>query len=88
MDTLDKKMQTILEREDLSEDERLKLYDQSFTQVSSFMEIMQRATVLLQMQSVLVGIPKIHLSVRSLSSFFQCSQSGLISLEFFLLQFN
>ena len=31
MDTLDKKMQTILEREDLSEDERLKLYDQSFT---------------------------------------------------------
>ena len=26
MDTLDKKMQTILEREDLSEDERLKLY--------------------------------------------------------------
>jgi hypothetical protein len=31
MDTLDKKMQTILEREDLSADERLKLYDQSFT---------------------------------------------------------
>ena len=31
MDTMDKKMQTILEREDLSEDERLKLYDQSFT---------------------------------------------------------
>jgi hypothetical protein len=31
MDTLDKKLQTILEREDLSEDERLKLYDQSFT---------------------------------------------------------
>ena len=31
MDPLDKKMQTILEREDLSEDERLKLYDQSFT---------------------------------------------------------
>ena len=31
MDTLDKKMQTILEREDLSEDERLKLYNQSFT---------------------------------------------------------
>jgi hypothetical protein len=31
MDTLDKKMQTILERKDLSEDERLKLYDQSFT---------------------------------------------------------
>jgi hypothetical protein len=31
MDTLDKKMQTILKREDLSEDERLKLYDQSFT---------------------------------------------------------
>ena len=31
MDTLDKKMQTILEREDLTEDERLKLYDQSFT---------------------------------------------------------
>ena len=31
MDTLDKKMQTILEREDLSVDERLKLYDQSFT---------------------------------------------------------
>ena len=31
MDTLDMKMQTILEREDLSEDERLKLYDQSFT---------------------------------------------------------
>jgi len=29
MDTLDKKMQTILEREDLSTDERLKLYDQS-----------------------------------------------------------
>ena len=31
MDTLDKKMQTILEREDLSADESLKLYDQSFT---------------------------------------------------------
>jgi hypothetical protein len=31
MDTLDKKMQTILEREDLSAEERLKLYDQSFT---------------------------------------------------------
>jgi hypothetical protein len=31
MDTLDKKMQIILEREDLSADERLKLYDQSFT---------------------------------------------------------
>jgi hypothetical protein len=31
MDTLDKKMQTILESEDLSADERLKLYDQSFT---------------------------------------------------------
>jgi hypothetical protein len=31
MDTLDKKMETILEREGLSEDERLKLYDQSFT---------------------------------------------------------
>jgi hypothetical protein len=31
MDTLDKKMQTILEREDWSADERLKLYDQSFT---------------------------------------------------------
>ena len=31
MDTLHKKMQTILEREDLSADERLKLYDQSFT---------------------------------------------------------
>jgi hypothetical protein len=31
MDTLDKKMQSILEREDLSTDERLKLYDQSFT---------------------------------------------------------
>jgi hypothetical protein len=31
MDTLDKKMQTILEREDLLADERLKLYDQSFT---------------------------------------------------------
>ena len=31
MDTLDKKMQTILEREDLSADEHLKLYDQSFT---------------------------------------------------------
>ena len=31
MDTLDKKMQTILEREDMSADERLKLYDQSFT---------------------------------------------------------
>jgi hypothetical protein len=30
MDTMDKKMQTILEREDLSTDERLKLYDQSF----------------------------------------------------------
>jgi queuine/archaeosine tRNA-ribosyltransferase len=29
MDTLDKKMQTILEREDLWADERLKLYDQS-----------------------------------------------------------
>ena len=31
MDTLDKKMQTILERKDLSADERLKLYDQPFT---------------------------------------------------------
>ena len=31
MDTLDKKMQTILEREDLSADKHLKLYDQSFT---------------------------------------------------------
>jgi hypothetical protein len=31
MNTLDKKMQTILDREDLSADERLKLYDQSFT---------------------------------------------------------
>ena len=31
MDTLDKKMQTILEREDLSEDKRLKIGDQSFT---------------------------------------------------------
>jgi hypothetical protein len=31
MDTLDKKMQTILEREYMSEDECLKLYDQSFT---------------------------------------------------------
>jgi hypothetical protein len=31
MDTLDKKMQTILEREDISADERLKLYDKSFT---------------------------------------------------------
>jgi hypothetical protein len=31
MDTLDKKMQTILDREDLSADERLKLYDHSFT---------------------------------------------------------
>ena len=31
MDTLDKNMQTILEREDLSADERLKRYDQSFT---------------------------------------------------------
>jgi hypothetical protein len=31
MGTLDKKMQTILDREDLSGDERLKLYDQSFT---------------------------------------------------------
>ena len=31
MDTLDKKMQTILEREDLPTDERLKLYDQSLT---------------------------------------------------------
>jgi hypothetical protein len=31
MDTLNKKMQTILDREDLSADERLKLYDQSFT---------------------------------------------------------
>ena len=31
MDTLDKKMQTILEKEDLSADERLKLFDQSFT---------------------------------------------------------
>ena len=40
-----------------------------FIKVSSFIETMQRATVLLQMQSVLVGIPKIHLSVRSLSSF-------------------
>ena len=31
MDTLDKKMESILEREDLSTDERLKLYDQSLT---------------------------------------------------------
>jgi hypothetical protein len=31
MHTLDKKMQNILEREDLSADERFKLYDQSFT---------------------------------------------------------
>ena len=31
MDTMDKKMQTILETEVLSADERLKLYDQSFT---------------------------------------------------------
>jgi hypothetical protein len=31
MDTLDKKMESILEREDLSTDERRKLYDQSFT---------------------------------------------------------
>jgi hypothetical protein len=31
MDTLDKKMESILEREDLSTDERFKLYDQSFT---------------------------------------------------------
>ena len=31
MDTLDKKMESILEREDLSTDERLMLYDQSFT---------------------------------------------------------
>ena len=31
MDTLDKKMQTILERKDLSADKRLKRYDQSFT---------------------------------------------------------
>jgi hypothetical protein len=33
MDTLDKKMQTILERDDLSADERLKLYDQWFTNI-------------------------------------------------------
>jgi hypothetical protein len=32
MDTLDKKMESILKREDLSTDEGLKLYDQSFTQ--------------------------------------------------------
>jgi hypothetical protein len=31
MDTLDKKMQTILERKNLSADKRLKRYDQSFT---------------------------------------------------------
>ena len=31
MDTLDKKIQTILKREDLSAEERLKLYDQLFT---------------------------------------------------------
>ena len=31
MDTLDKKMQTILDSEDLSADEHLKQYDQSFT---------------------------------------------------------
>ena len=31
IDTLDKKMQTILERKDLSANKRLKLYDQSFT---------------------------------------------------------
>jgi hypothetical protein len=35
MDTLDKKMESILEREDLSTDERLKLYDQSFTRYLS-----------------------------------------------------
>ena len=35
MDTLDKKMQTILERENLSADERLKLYDQSFSRYSN-----------------------------------------------------
>ena len=35
MDTLVKNMQTILEREDLSADERLKLYDQSFTRYLS-----------------------------------------------------
>ena len=29
MDTLDKKMQTILDREDIPTDQRLKLYDQS-----------------------------------------------------------
>jgi hypothetical protein len=38
------------------------VYLQLFIKVSSFIETMQRATVLLQMQSVLVGIPKIHLS--------------------------
>jgi len=31
MDTLDQKMRSILEREDLPIDERLKHYDQSFT---------------------------------------------------------
>jgi outer membrane lipoprotein-sorting protein len=31
METLDKKMQTILEREDQSADKRIKLYDQSLT---------------------------------------------------------
>jgi hypothetical protein len=35
MDTLDKNIQTILEREDLSADERLKLYDKSFTRYLS-----------------------------------------------------
>jgi hypothetical protein len=35
MDTLDKKMQSILEIEDLSTDEHLKLYDQSFTRYLS-----------------------------------------------------
>ena len=35
MDTLDKKMESILEREDLSTDERLKLYDQSLTRYLS-----------------------------------------------------
>ena len=45
MDALDKKMQTILEREDLSADERLKLYDQSFTRYLNFYDDYRPRTV-------------------------------------------
>ena len=45
MDTLDKKMESILEREDLSTDERLKLYAQSFTRYLNFHDNRPRPVV-------------------------------------------